>query len=65
MKTMTKTGIDEREPNFKVCKHVRDIGSMAVYVEPTCKGPVHSPRGVLVVSKGECRRCCHCERKEA
>lgn len=41
---------------FETCKHVRSVGTMAVYVEPSCCNATMI-KGVMVSSKKRCSRC--------
>lgn len=49
--------------NYKICRYVKSIGQIAVYVEPNCPNG-HLIKGNLVTSKCSCEKCKCCERKE-
>ena len=46
----------KRKEKFETCKHAKEVGSIAVYVFPTCKNATMI-KGTLVSSKERCRKC--------
>ena len=46
----------KRKDKFETCRHVKEIGSIAVYVLPTCLNATMI-KGTLVSSKERCRKC--------
>ena len=46
----------KRKEKFATCKHAKEIGSIAVYVLPTCRNATMI-KGTLVSSKERCRKC--------
>ena len=46
----------KRKEKFETCKHAKEVGSIAVYVFPTCKNATMI-KGILVSSKERCRKC--------
>lgn len=46
----------KRKEKFATCKHAKEVGSIAVYVFPTCKNATMI-KGTLVSSKERCRKC--------
>ena len=52
----------KRKEKFETCSHVKEVGSIAVYVLPTCRNATMI-KGTLVSSKERCRKCKLCERK--
>ena len=53
-----------KREKFYTCKHSKEVGEIAVYVEPTCPHATKI-KGTLVSSKQRCRSCSSYERKEA
>ena len=41
---------------YNTCLHAQSVGEIAVHTTPGCPR-VHNIKGVLAVTKGECRRC--------
>ena len=50
-------GSENMIPPWEKCECAKQVGEMAVYVDPHCRGDMHMICGSLVVSKRECRRC--------
>ena len=46
----------KRKEKFETCSHVKEVGSIPVYVFPTCKNATMI-KGTLVSSKERCRKC--------
>lgn len=47
---------------FDTCKHVKEVGQIAIYVHPTCRQATMI-KGILVSSKNRCRKCPYWEGK--
>ena len=47
---------------YDICKHMKRVGNIAVYVKSTCKQATMI-RGQLVVSKEKCLKCEQWEQK--
>lgn len=45
-----------RTEKYETCRHVKEVGQIAVYVLPACRN-VTMIKGVLVSSKNRCRKC--------
>lgn len=52
----------KRKEKFETCSHVKEVGSIAVYVLPTCRNATMI-KGTLVSSKERCRKCDFWEEK--
>lgn len=48
---------------FETCRHVESVGTMAVFVKPTCPHATMI-RGKLVSSKTRCRNCARWEKRK-
>ena len=46
----------KRKEKFETCKHAKEVGSIAVYVLPTCRNATMI-KGTLVSNKERCRKC--------
>ena len=46
----------KRKEKFETCSHVKEVGSIAVYVLPGCRNATMI-KGILVSSKERCRKC--------
>lgn len=53
-----------RKEKFETCSHTESVGTMAVFVKPTCP---HAAiiKGKLVSSKTRCRNCARWEKRKA
>ena len=52
----------KRKEKFEICRHAKEVGTIAVYVLPTCRNATMI-KGVLVSSKERCRKCDFWEEK--
>lgn len=46
----------KRKEHYEICRHVKEVGQLAVYVLPTCRNATMI-KGTLVSSKNRCRKC--------
>lgn len=46
----------KRKEHYEICRHVKEVGQLAVYVLPTCRNATMI-KGTLVSSKDRCRKC--------
>lgn len=46
----------KRKENYETCRHVKEVGQIAVYVLPDCRNATMI-KSVLVSSKNRCRKC--------
>lgn len=46
----------KRKEKFETCRYAKEIGTIAVYVLPTCRNATMI-KGTLVSSKERCRKC--------
>ena len=46
----------KRKEHYEICRHVKEVGQLAVYVLPTCRNATMI-KGTLVSSKERCRKC--------
>ena len=53
-----------RKEKFETCRHAESVGTMAVFVKPTCPHATMI-RGKLVSSKMRCRNCARWEKRKA